>query len=129
MNIENMKKLVGQLERLPDEKFDMSELITHRECGTVACIAGWASLLNGGPKRLRESRRGKNNYTAWNFAAKFLGIDPDGKETQDLFYGHWSHKPLFAVTRTEATAELKRLIAAAEASAGAVEGVGSEVGG
>lgn len=116
MNIENAKKLVGQLERLPDEKFNMVELISHRECGTVACIAGWASILNGGPKVLRESKRGANNFTAWNFASRFLGFDPDGEEATTLFYGRWpSGKGLLRTTRTEAIAELRRLIAKAEA--------------
>lgn len=115
MNIENAKKLVDQLKRLPDERFWMAEYIAHPEeflelnvprpasCGTVACIAGWASLANGGP----------NFYCdVYDWATEWLGLREE--ESWRLFLGEWSPKNLSQITRSEAIAELERLIAAAQ---------------
>lgn len=104
MNIENAKKLVGQLERLPDEKFDMSRYVQHNECGTTACIAGWAALLNGGP----EYRGSRDSDNVFYWAQDWLGLKYP--TAQDLFLNHdgWP--------RAEAIAELNRMIAAAEAT-------------
>lgn len=115
MNIENMKTLIGQLERLPDEKFWMPDFIVHpenfdryripraKDCGTVACIAGWVCLFNGQ----------ENNS---NFAREWLGLRK--LAAYDLFYGVWAgDKPLTYVTCSDAIGELKRLLAEAELGA------------
>lgn len=120
MNIENAKKLVSQLERLPDEKFWMADYIIHPEdfahisviapkrgnCGTVACIAGWASLSNGGPN---------SEVNSFKWARDWLGLDMD--DARYLFRGYWTAKPLEEVTRSEAISELNRMIAEAERTA------------
>jgi hypothetical protein len=66
VNKENLNKLIGQLERLPEEKFDMRIYINHHPCGTTACIAGWCALLNGGPAD-----------SPYYFAKNFLGINEE----------------------------------------------------
>jgi len=106
-NVENLKKLRDQLSRLPDEKFNMGPIISHHECGTVACIAGWASLLNGGP----------DDGRALGFASRWLGLTSD--EAHALFLGDWHPSGGFGLTRDEITradaiAELDRMIAAEE---------------
>lgn len=116
MNIDNAKKLVGQLERLPDEKFWMASWIIHpeqqqyrlgipkkhRSCGTIACIAGWAQLLNRPRARLHP-------YT---WAQKWLRLSED--DALKLFYGFFSKKANSRITRSDAIAELNRLIAKAK---------------
>lgn len=61
MNKERILKLADQLERLPDVQFNMDTYI-HHDCGTVACIAGWCSLLNEGPKE--QTRWGREKAEA-----------------------------------------------------------------
>lgn len=116
MNIENMRILRDQLARLPDKKFNMGEIINHRPCGTVACIAGWAALLNGGPTLLEnEPDYSLHQITGW--ARRWLGLrDP---EARHLFYGSWFEdryddegSPISwdKASRADAIAELDRLI-------------------
>lgn len=113
MNIPNARKLVSQLQRLPDEKFYMGVFQAHPEdfenyeidrpasCGTVACIAGWALALNGGYEK----------SDSWEeFSAHWLGLSRD--KAHSLFFGRWSRKGLNDITRQEAIDELNRLIAA-----------------
>lgn len=46
MNIENINKLITHLRGLDPQFFDMTKWIDHvPECGTVACIGGWACEL------------------------------------------------------------------------------------
>lgn len=114
MNIENMNKLIGQLERLPDEKFDMMDYIQHNTpCGTTACIAGWCSLLNGGPQE-------KGVDACFYFAREFL--DLSDAEAMHLFMGRWSPHPLKSqwemvhpASRSEAIDHLRSLVAGAAA--------------
>lgn len=105
MNIPNAKKLVGQLERLPDEKFYLGTSIEHREGGTVACVGGWASILNGGPKYEGEE------IAALSYAANWL--DLTRLEDFRLFsmngVANWEK-----TSRVEVIAELSRMIAEAE---------------
>lgn len=116
MNIENAKKLVSQLKRLPDEKFWMPVYILHPEemieygiipkkhlnCGTIGCIAGWAQMFNG-PRACSEPAIR---------ARKWLGLRE--QEALSLFVGAFSRKRMDQITRTDAIAELNRLIAEAE---------------
>jgi hypothetical protein len=47
MNVENIKKVRDHLAQLPAEKFSMRTFDSVANCGTIACIAGWAKhLLN-----------------------------------------------------------------------------------
>jgi hypothetical protein len=47
MNRERLAILRDHLASLPDERVDMSVVRADRECGTVACIAGWTDLIFG----------------------------------------------------------------------------------
>lgn len=109
MNIENAKKLVSQLARLPDEKFTMSTWASHGECGTVACIAGWTSILNGGPDNASE---------ILHFAERFLDLS---MQEADILFLNWPRWPTWGQrsgvpSRADAIAELNRLIAEAESA-------------
>src|SRR5687768_11356038 len=85
MNIQHAEILLRQLERLPDEKFVMGDWIDHRgPCGTVACVAGWAALLNGGPTD------GTIDTEFW--ARDWLGLGHS--DARRLFYGRDLMKPL-----------------------------------
>lgn len=44
---ERLEYLRDFLRELPPERFDMAIVEEHRECGTVACIAGWRDHLFG----------------------------------------------------------------------------------
>ena len=47
MNIENIKLVRDHIASLPPERFDMRHFNAARECGTEACIAGWACAVLG----------------------------------------------------------------------------------
>lgn len=125
MNIENAKKLVGQLERLPDEKFDMGVWVAHPEeftqyrirrpksCGTIACIAGWAALSN----------RAELDDNIYYFGWAMDWLDLTQIEAEYLFLGHFvffkngNLKPKAHIKLADAIAELNRMIAEAEKAA------------
>ena len=50
MNIDLLLKVKEQILKQP-ELFDMSRWFLPTECGTAACIAGWAWLLSGREER------------------------------------------------------------------------------
>lgn len=56
MNVENVTKLRDFLASLPAENFDMGEWPAddEAECGTPACIGGWATRLFGSARRALE---------------------------------------------------------------------------
>jgi hypothetical protein len=112
MNIQNMQKLIAQLERLPDKQFDMEEAIAHKpECGTVACIAGWASLLNGGPQVAQGGE-------TWPLTWARDWLDLTSRQATRLFFGEWldafddegNQRWWGSATREEAIEELKSMV-------------------
>lgn len=105
MHIENAKTLISELERLPDEKFDMRSYVQHGECGTTACIAGWICLLHDGPDY--NTWEPFSAEVAFNFARNFLGLTD--AEAVKLFLTHMQW------TRADAVAELKRMVQETEA--------------
>lgn len=120
-NKTNIRKLIKLLESLPDEKFDMREWCNKKSCGTVACIAGWASTLMDGYEFGAE----KDAEYGWDEMLIFhneASIDPtessDFKiwfgmtesELESLFYGKWSDKHRSEITKQEAVEHLKTLI-------------------
>lgn len=114
MNVDNARTLVSQLERLPDNQFKMTTWVDHDgSCGTVACIAGWCSLLNGGPTEA-AGLEDENGSAHFDFAQEFLGLKPD--EATRLFggYGWAAHRLIRDLTLSDAIAELNRRIEAAE---------------
>ena len=44
-NTANINKLISFISNLPPEQFEMSNWERHAECGTVACLGGWAERL------------------------------------------------------------------------------------
>lgn len=133
MNIERMKKLIGQLERLPDERFWMADWVMHPEdieyymengcihpilaerfkeaqCETVACIAGWAALANGLIPDDPKAR--SSGYDIAMEARRWLELSHD--EAHALFYGEWSDGDASKITRTDAINYMRQMVADAE---------------
>ena len=49
MNLENIDKLCRHLENLPEgDRFDWTNYGHKSNCGTTACVAGWAYIILGG---------------------------------------------------------------------------------
>lgn len=121
MNREKMLELADKLEAIPDRKFDMSTFyrdskgepashsIVHlgiagnpekvlSECGTRACIAGWAVILLGDPK----------NFMRYSLEAEAQALlNLSANDAYKLFYGKWTaHRNLTVVTKAEAIAQL-----------------------
>jgi len=48
VNVENLRKVRDHIASLPPEQVNMGLFQGEKSCGTVACIAGWATELNGG---------------------------------------------------------------------------------
>jgi hypothetical protein len=47
MNRENVRRVRDHIASLPPEQVNMGTVVSERECGTVACIAGWCLHLFG----------------------------------------------------------------------------------
>jgi hypothetical protein len=98
MNTYNTMMLIETLKAIPPEKFNMRYYLYERgsgemadlcnidpdnfvshDCGTTACIAGWASLLSG-----------EKEGMPWNVARDWLDIDFN--EATWLFHGKFSNE-------------------------------------
>jgi hypothetical protein len=115
VNIERLTQLRDVLAALPDERFDMSTFGQYSDgkdasgqellhnCGTVACIAGWAAAIFAEPGITDGA------------AARTLNLDPD--LAHDLFFADdhplRSHG-LAAITRSDAVKTLTHLIETGE---------------
>jgi len=76
MNRENIQKVRDVIAALPPAQFDMRELGTKNECGTVACIAGWAcEVLGTGNDR---------DYGTTSVATEMFGITQG--QAHELFW-------------------------------------------
>lgn len=106
MNLERMKILRDHIAALPEEQFDMSDWKREEECGTVACIAGWACILFSTPEETENSGTAETAETV-------LDIDCDTSDS--LFVGGFSTNHLWDITRDEAVEEMDRLILEEEA--------------
>ena len=104
MNVANMTALANLLDTVNPAKFDMCNWVGwlgggkmkhadyHHvgECGTTACIAGWAFVLQYSTKEARtnalhvEHRWIDDEAQAW--------LDLTGPERDYLFTGQWSNK-------------------------------------
>ena len=78
------------------------EPISATDCGTVACIAGHASLIGGASM----------TDIPWDFAEDWLGLSDE--ESMYLFWGKWSGKDTNDITLDEAIAHLTSLIVEAK---------------
>lgn len=76
MNTENILRLADEIEQrgLNNLGFNMKHFYSagDSECGTTACIAGWAVLLEG-----RTHPMNLSTFGCINTAARWLGLDPE----------------------------------------------------
>lgn len=117
MRADRLQQLRDHLDQLPDERFDMRFYSAEKghprigrpsfgpvlhNCGTAACVAGWAMALFA--PRARPAR-------VWNKAAELLGLDPG--QAHELFEpdGYWIPD---AYSRIQAVATLDHLIKTGE---------------
>lgn len=105
-NRELFEKIAAQIEETP-HLWDQNVFAEKEECGTVMCVAGWATQLTCG---LKESDVDPEFLTPANgrgfseHAAEVLGLDD--QEAHALFFGSWDevhHTP-------SAAAEFLRVI-------------------
>lgn len=90
------EKVLEQVTRYPESHFQATwvswpnEPVGKGECGTVACLAGWAVTLNANPgetprQALERVARELNHYPSWEVvAAELLLPEGDNDRTDDL---------------------------------------------
>jgi hypothetical protein len=119
MNTQNITLLANLIEALPPERFNMRFWATQvgneaamvtaadliHDCGTCACIGGWAQALATPPGERVDVRLGLTGDPT-NAAAKWLGIDDDQHLIEQLFMPDldWA-----SITQAQAVATLRRL--------------------
>lgn len=131
MNIENIRRVRDQIAADPT-RFNMAELVDLEtqdvprinECGTAACIAGWAASLAGWKAPERD-----NPFDTYRSlvatASDFLGLGPvtewdfstpaDNQAAAELFFiGSAEDVYLEDITAEQAIATLDRLIETGE---------------
>lgn len=69
MNRERLTILRDHLASLPDDRVDLSVVQEVDECGTVACIAGWAGVL-----ARRDGDAKPSVYFSMDDAEEWLGL-------------------------------------------------------
>lgn len=110
-NKENIRKLIELLENTSDENFGMDAWCKASHCGTVACIAGWASTLINDDYWLELKseniiKHGDMVIPHWNKEFQdWFGLSEG--HLRYLFTGLWSSKPLGDITKHEAINKLK----------------------
>ncbi len=103
MNIKLLEKIKLAIRAYPNQ-FDMSNWFDKNECGTTACIAGWAVALN---KNLPLNQAEDACIACEREAMKALGLTFD--EGQRLFYlGKWP--PQFVYDSRNAVARIEHFI-------------------
>ena len=101
MNTENMLKLADLLDNVKPAKFNMGSWCQNTdgedtsadhvgECGTTACIAGWAVVVAIPEPIKRIEVLGDDQSGIAEFARDFLGLTE--KQTDYLFYGDWRYR-------------------------------------
>lgn len=84
LNFALFRKVIKKLETAP-EAYDQSTYATKSDdapCGTAACIAGWATVLDG---RIPHTRIRQLNRRADKYGQRALGLT--NKESEVLFSG------------------------------------------
>lgn len=79
MNIDLATDVLTQIELEP-ERWDQSDWVSYKQCGTAYCFAGWAVALTTGPDYVAG-----NPTTIRDTATAALDISDD--EADDLFHG------------------------------------------
>jgi hypothetical protein len=88
MNSDRFRQLADAIEAgaVPDTAFDMASYARRTDCGTAACIAGCAAILDGWrPKWDGSSRIPENLYSLFYRAFGWLGVDEDREDGEELF--------------------------------------------
>lgn len=80
MNRERLTILRDHLASLPPVQFDMTIVREEAECGTVACVAGWAGVL-----AIRAGDAPDDIYFGMEAAERWLGLG--SYQAQCLFTG------------------------------------------
>lgn len=88
------------IRELPAKQFNMGCVIDEEECGTVACIAGWASMVLGCDAE-RE--------THLQAAARHFGLDYDYAR-RNLFIPNGSVSRAYSATPAQAVLVLDHLL-------------------
>lgn len=108
MNKQKILDLADFIENLPPKQFNMAVYGVAHECGTIACIAGWAAVLEGATVDKHESFHILGEWIgAHKFAAKALGINE--KTSLDLFTPIDEHESLSDITKEQAVKTLRKL--------------------
>jgi hypothetical protein len=116
MNKENILKVADAIENATLTKdhgigFNMAYFFessghledhTHQECGTTACIAGWASLISEKEVAARD-----DPDVMEDVAMEYLGLS--NMQAVDLFYARCVRKPMADITQAEAVRVLRHL--------------------
>jgi hypothetical protein len=114
MNKERLLELADFIEKLPPEAFEMEDWVTQNECGTTACIAGWACLRFIGGSVAKERHIYDIDGSCINVlysAREVLGVDDESlyylSEWPDKFYCEYTD-PDITKTRNQVAAEYIR---------------------
>jgi hypothetical protein len=110
MNIENILKVADAIEQasIPDLGFNMLDVHangefpdkTGRECGTTACIAGWALAVEGQPF---------HPFTVCQDATPFLGLTL--KQANELYYAEDAFDTLLSEIEPHHAVRVLRILA------------------
>lgn len=118
MNINNMKKLINYLKKVPDSKFYMADYYVdpklvppkgwshdhaYPECGTAACIAGHAAIA--------FSKKPVPYDECFDFGKNFLELNDE--EAEDLFLGYFSHNDIIFIKKSEAIEHMEWMVKSA----------------
>lgn len=120
MNRENMERLIAHLESIPDKAFHMCIWAEKHECGTVACIAGYAMMLfnpnewntyinRDDSREARDKFISDGRVTPPKCARTALGLDL--LQADDLFYpSGWYWKDKTSTDRATAIEVLREVM-------------------
>lgn len=103
MNREFAIKLIHTLESLPRRQFHMADWIRKDKCGTVACVAGWATVVADGKEAA--------SHTAESRGRKLLGLS--ATQAYNLFHAHGLNEGVADANAgpKEAAETLRRMLA------------------
>lgn len=119
MNRENIQKVRDLIASLPAKRFDMGNPLTPHNCGSAACIGGWANFVRD------PSDRG----ASLEAAAEWLGL-PNPKGLPPLFFpGEFTTEGFdpYCATSAQAVQVLDHLLATGEVDWSIIEPARAEV--
>lgn len=82
VNVANIDKMIDAISKQADPIYMGTFVRNNSECGTTACLAGWANIL-----RLGEQGKGGNyQFDSTYDAAEWMGLEQS--KANDLFYDY-----------------------------------------